>query len=127
MLSVAYLDEDLIFTDLLDCLPEVKFFLIYELLKPIMSHKFSKKRTVLSFVTSPVGFRFGVSDQPIQSSEQSKFRSASKVMQNKTNRFSNNVLFKNLFYFAKIEIDTVNTGELYRCASSKGSLIELFS
>lgn len=32
-----------------------------------------------------------------------------------------------LFYFAKIEIDTVNTGELYRRASSKISLIELFS
>lgn len=48
-------------------------------------------------------------------------------MQNKTTRFLNNVLFKNLFYFAKIEIDTVNTGELYRCASSKSSLIELLS
>lgn len=78
-------------------------------------------------MTSPVGFRFGVSDQLIKSSEQSKFRSVSKVMQNKTNRFLNNVLFKNLFYFAKIEIDTVNTGELYRCASSKSSLIELLS
>lgn len=41
VLSVAYLDEDLIgiFTVLSDCLHEEKFFLISELLKPIMSHK----------------------------------------------------------------------------------------